>query len=194
MILRGRQVVLRDFELSDLDRYEHWLAAGHEWRRWDGPYHRPPDRKAIDHTIWTVRNHIEQGTWLVPRIRMVVADAESDRLIGCVARYWISEETRWVALGIDIYDPKHWGRGIGFEALGLWIDYQFGADESLRRLDLQTWSGNERMVRLAHKLGFAEEARFRQARQVDGETYDALGFGILRSEWEQRYPEGFRVG
>ncbi len=45
--------------------------------------------------------------------------------------------------------------------------------------------------RLAEKLGFVEEARFRKARVVQGEEYDSLGFGVLREEWQARYPNGF---
>ena len=63
--------------------------------------------------------------------------------------------------------------------------------DPLRRLDLRTWSGNTGMVALAHKLGFTQEARFRQARAFDGKVFDGLGFGVLRSEWEENHPRGF---
>ena len=105
-------------------------------------------------------------------------------LIGALSRYWISKETHWPAVGIDIYDPAWWGKGIGFEALTLWCDHLFGAMPEIVRIDLRTWSGNERMIRLAQRLGFKEEARFRNARIVNGEYYDGLGFGVLRREWE----------
>jgi putative hydrolase of HD superfamily len=38
----------------------------------------------------------------------------------------------------------------------------------LVRLGLDTWSGNVRMMRLAEKLGFVQEACFRMARIVRG--------------------------
>jgi putative hydrolase of HD superfamily len=47
------------------------------------------------------------------------------------------------------------------------------------------------MMRLAEKVGYAEEARFRMARIVAGEYYDGMGYGVLRAEWEDRYPDGF---
>jgi RimJ/RimL family protein N-acetyltransferase len=59
------------------------------------------------------------------------------------------------------------------------------------RLDLRTWSGNHGMMRLAEKLGYQQEARFRQARIVEGRYYDGLGYGILRAEWETQHPKGF---
>jgi putative hydrolase of HD superfamily len=47
------------------------------------------------------------------------------------------------------------------------------------------------MVQLAEKLGFREEMRLRQARVVQGEYFDGMGYGILRQEWETLYPNGF---
>ncbi len=108
-----------------------------------------------------------------------------------VSRYWISEETDWAAVGIVIYDAASWRTGIGYEALGLWSDYLLANCSEWVRLDLRTWSGNHAMIGLAQKLGYREEARFRQARIVDGAYYDGLGFGILRQEWVAQFPNGF---
>jgi aminoglycoside 2''-phosphotransferase len=47
------------------------------------------------------------------------------------------------------------------------------------------------MMRLAEKLGFREEARFRDARIVENAYYDSVGYGTLRREWQERYPAGF---
>ncbi|MEM7113544.1 MAG: GNAT family protein [Chloroflexota bacterium] len=85
----------------------------------------------------------------------------------------------------------YWSGGIGYEALGLWSDYLLKAMPELIRLGLATWSGNVRMMRLAEKLGYQEEARRRKARIVEGEYYDSMGYGVLREEWEARYPQGF---
>jgi putative hydrolase of HD superfamily len=90
-----------------------------------------------------------------------------------------------------IFDPNCWGRGIGYEAFGLWGQYLFDVMPLMVRLDLRTWSGNQGMQQLARKLGYQAEARFRKARLVDGVYYDGLGFGILREEWDADYPCGF---
>ena len=90
-----------------------------------------------------------------------------------------------------IYNPNQWGKGRGYEALGLWSDYLFQVVPDIVRLDLRTWSGNAGMMRLAEKLGYHLEARFRDARVVNGEHFDGLGYGILRAEWASGYPVGF---
>lgn len=134
---------------------------------------------------------IETGEWPEPRRRLVITDVDTDGLLGLVTAAWESEETNWLLIGIVVFDPEHWGRGLGYEALGLWCDYLLTAMPELARLDLRTWSGNHGMMALARKLGFTEEARFRKARIVRGEYYDGMGYGILREEWDARYWDGF---
>jgi len=187
--MEGGRIRLRDFRSEDLPLYERWLAPGNEWQRWDAPY-LPVSEKWTERHLSSVREGVATGDWKEPRQRMVVADRPTDRLVGVVSWYWISEASGWPAAGIDVYDPSRWGKGVGKDALRLWCGYLFRSLPDAVRLDLRTWSGNERMIALARSLGFREEARFRDARVVDGKRYDALGFGILRDEWRSRFEVG----
>lgn len=191
LTLEGKQIRLRDWQLDDLDAYAGWLQPGHRWQELDGPYYKQPAADEIPGMIENIEKRITGGQFPDPRMRLVIAEAQDNRLIGQVTRYWISEETNWLAAGIVIYDPALWGRGYGSEALGLWTDYLFRTLPQLVRLDLQTWSGNMGMMGLAVKLGYQLEGRFRNARIVAGEYYDALGYGVLREEWQTRHPAGF---
>ncbi|MCX4731953.1 GNAT family N-acetyltransferase [Streptomyces sp. NBC_01363] len=58
----------------------------------------------------------------------------------------------------------------------------FGAF-GLHRIELDTWSGNERAVRAFVKAGFREEGRRRGAVLVAGRRYDTVLFGTVREEW-----------
>ncbi len=40
------------------------------------------------------------------------------------------------------------------------------------------------MMKLATKLGFRLEGRFRRARIVNGQHFDSMQYGILREEWQ----------
>jgi len=75
------------------------------------------------------------------------------------------------------------GRGIGSEALALWAHYLFSVT-AFRRLDFSTWSGNLAMCGVGLKLGWTEEARFRDARVVRGTIYDSVVYGVTRAQWE----------
>lgn len=190
-LLTGHKINLRDLQLGDLDDYAHWQHPDHAWHRLDGPYYEKAKPEDIPPMMEKIRGRLSRGEYSAPRKRLFIVDRADDRLLGTVSWYWIGEETNWLAQGIVIFDETYWRRGIGYEAFGLWSQYLFDNMPEIVRLDLRTWSGNHGMIGLARKLGYQEEARFRKARVVDGDYYDGLGFGILRGEWELRYPQGF---
>ncbi|WP_369375186.1 GNAT family N-acetyltransferase [Promicromonospora sp. Populi] len=113
--------------------------------------------------------------------RRLVVDVDGE-LVGTVAWYWESRETEWARMGVTVYDPAVRGRGIGRTALALWTSLLFERTPWVR-LDFATWSGNRAMLSVGTALGFVEEARFRQARVVEGVRYDSVVMGVLRDEW-----------
>ena len=189
--IEGQRIVLRDWRLDDLEVYRAWRQPGQRWHEFDGPYYPPPSLAKIDTLIDELRRAIHTGEWSNPRRRLVIADRATDALLGNVSWYWIGEETNWLAIGISLYNPATWGQGIGYASLGMWCEYLWAAKPEIVRLDLRTWSGNHGIMRLADKLGFQQEACFRKARIVRGAYYDGLGYGVLREEWRERYPDGF---
>ena len=191
--LEAPLVRLRDWCEADLARWNYWLQPGHRWKELDGPYYALPTPVEIASMLAKIHDQIQEGSWPIPRQRAVICQPNDAAFLGLVSWYWESQETQWPGIGIVIFDETWWGRGLGYHALGLWSEYLFLSLPDILRLDLRTWSGNAGMMRLAHKLGYREEARFRQARRVHGTLYDGLGYGILRSEWEEQFPHGFTV-
>lgn len=190
MQIAGTQLNLRDMQVKDLDALQRWLHPSHEWHKFNGPYYPPMPAEKIPGFIEKRAKAIQENNVPEPRMRLVIVD-KSDDIMGMVTRYWISEETNWTAIGIIIWNPENWSKGYGYDALGLWCEYLFQAVPEFVRLDARTWSGNTGMMKLADKLGFTQEACFRNARIVGGKYYDGLGYGILREEWEACYPDGF---
>lgn len=180
----GNRVRLRDWTLSDLDTFRSWNKGHHPWMDLNGPYYARQSTEEFEESMERITQKIAEGDWRRPQRTLVIADKESNALLGTVSRYWQSKETNWLSIGLVVYDDAHWGKGIGKAALELWISYLFETMPELVRLDMRTWSGNVGMMRLAEKLGFKEEARFRMARIVKGKYYDGMGYGLLREEWE----------
>ena len=191
LLLEGNLINLRDWALPDLPKFREWMQPEHEWHKYDGPYYPQATPEEIEQMVARRRQAILNNSFPSPRRNLAIVDRETDMLIGMVSWYWQGEETNWLSVGICIYNPLYWGQGRGYEALGLWCEYLLSANPALVRLDLRTWSGNVRMMRLAEKLGYQQEARFRKARIVNGKYYDGMGYGILREEWQERYPKGF---
>ncbi|MCA9919072.1 MAG: GNAT family N-acetyltransferase [Anaerolineales bacterium] len=189
--IEGARLILRDWQPTDLDTFAHWQQPGHRWQELDGPYYPKAKAEDIPGMVDKIRGWMATNGWPLPRTRLNIVDKATNQMLGQVNRYWESQETNWLSIGIVIYDPANWGQGLGFEALGLWCDYLWQAMPELVRLGLGTWSGNTGMMALAEKLGFQEEARRRMARIVKGNYFDSMGYGVLRTEWQQRYPQGF---
>jgi putative hydrolase of HD superfamily len=174
-----------------LEQYRYWRQPHHRWHRFNGPYYLPTPIEKSEEYFKSLETKIRNSSFESPRSKVVIADRESNEFLGLVNSYWESKETHWLCIGIGIYDDAQWGKGLGEEALSLWVAYLFEAHPEIVRLDLRTWSGNRGMMRLAEKLGFVLEATFRRARIVDGHYYDGLGYGILREEW---FKKGSGVG
>ncbi|MFT3798504.1 GNAT family N-acetyltransferase [Microbacterium sp.] len=179
-------VIVRPFIESDIEDYRRWLQPDQEWHRWDGPYFAKPDAAAIAAACRRLSTALADGSYAAqsPLQRAVIATAENpDVMRGTVSWHWEGEESDWRRMGITVYDPTLRGRGIGTAALRIWTDYLFRTTRVVR-LDYSTWSGNTRMLAVGRRLGFTEEARFRDAREVRGIRYDSVVMGILRHEWE----------
>lgn len=177
-VIRGNWVVLRDAHQGDVDEYVRWWDHGQEWQKWDAPWEILPQ---VNDVVARLKNRLRQEP-PVPRVSMEVDTVDGDH-VGWVNRYWLDENAGWLEVGINLPEAGHWGRGLGTEALALWVDYLF-TEADVHRIGLGTWSGNERMLRVAEKLGFRTEARFREARLVQGRRFDAVRCGLLRGEWE----------
>lgn len=178
--IQGNKVTLRTATPSDIENIYYWkyIDEKQEAKKWNGPY--IPEKhmsKAAFLKEWANDEEIFEG---VPSTLIIAVD---EQFIGVVGAYWVDKNTNWLETGIVTYNTAYWNGGYGSEAYRLWIDYLF-ENTPLHRLGMSTWSGNERMIRIAEKLGMQLEARIRDARIVDEKYYDAIKMGILRSEWE----------
>ncbi|AXF58013.1 GNAT family N-acetyltransferase [Salicibibacter kimchii] len=174
--------MLREPTNEDLNEIYYWKYEEEEQeaKKWNGPYINEPHlTKEEFYQFYQSFQDINQDE--VPSLLVVAVESE---FIGTLNSYWVDKHTEWLEIGIVIYNPKFWNGGYGTKIFRMWVDYLFN-NTSLHRLGISTWSGNDRMMRVAGKVGMVEEARIRQARIVDGQRYDAIKMGILRKEWER---------
>lgn len=149
-----------------------------EWAKWNAPYFEEYQK----FTSFADFKNDEIASYLLSEnCKCILINGKA---IGMVSRNWKDEKTRWLDIGIVIYNSQYWSGGIGTQALKLWITEIFANTPHLRHIGLTTWSGNQGMIRVAKKLGFKKEAHIRQVRYWQGIYYDSLEYGILRDEWE----------
>lgn len=173
LTLRSR----RDDDLPTLWRWLH-AESDPEWKRWDAPYfHAAGGPSTLSLTDFTAR---EGGRAPDPHGRIIALDGAC---IGQVTRHEEAPEGGgWWDLGVLIFDPRHWGGGLGTQALRLWADATF-VETGAHVLTLTTWGGNERMIRAAARTGFHECARIPQARAWAGQRWDSVKLAQLRTGW-----------
>lgn len=179
--IEGEKTLLREATEEDVDVIYYWKFEEEEQasRDWNGPYIPEPQATIEEfYDSWEHHYYIYED---VPSSLVIEIEGQ---VVGTVGAYWVDPNTDWLETGIVIYDKNYWNGGYGSEAYQLWIDYLFEATD-LHRLGMSTWSGNDRMIRVGEKVGMKEEARVREARQVDGDYFDAVKMGIMRSEWEK---------
>jgi tRNA-Thr(GGU) m(6)t(6)A37 methyltransferase TsaA len=169
--LVGEKVIIREIEEADL--YPLWqLIYGEEapeWKKWDAPYF------PLHHEDFDTFSKQKRENMFVIEVK--------EEIIGIVSYYWEHEPSKWLEVGIGIYKPMNWNGGYGTEALRLWIDHVMNTKD-IPRIGLTTWSGNERMVAVAERLGMKVEGRMRNCREYEGKRYDSIRMGMLREEWE----------
>ena len=149
-----------------------------EWAKWDAPYFEEYKVISFDEFIATYKNWFQS--------EQVLGIEVDGHLIGMVSCYWEDERTRWLEIGIIIYQENEWSKGYGTRALKQWITQVFATYPQIARVGLTTWSGNYRMMKAAEKLGMKQEAFIRKVRYYQGIYYDSVKYGILREEWETK--------
>lgn len=187
MKIEFENIVLRDYQLSDVEDEIRWTNVDTAWFSEDTPWMTlervDPDELRSD-MIEIMESMPEDA------IRWRFEIEVDGRHVGLVSSsYWDEnyESTPWDTidqsknavenhsirvLGIEICEMAYWGKGIGTKALTAFIKYYRNLGEY--RFLLETWSGNKRMLGCARKLGFVEVKRQHGVYLVNGQEYDAL--------------------
>lgn len=174
-MVRDEELVIRPIETYDLDRLWELMYkdATPEFKKWDAPY--------FEHRAQPYDVYREGADEHIGRDDMWVIEVDGT-VYGTVSFYYEDAGQNWLEVGIILHQADRWNRGIGTRALRLWISHLFETLPTVR-VGLTTWSGNERMMKVAEKVGMRLEGRIRQVRVVDDVRYDSIRMGMLREEW-----------
>ncbi len=170
--IKGQKVTLRDLTVADLNDYRKWFTKGQEWTKWDAPWEEMSDIFA-QNFIQRLSNQLSKEP---QEIRTRFEIEVNSTHIGWVSSYLIERNPSFLAVGISIPEENYWAKGIGKEALQLWVGYIF-ENYGVENIYCETWSGNERMVRLARSIGF-EIIENDKILEFNGMHYNKLKFRI----------------
>jgi RimJ/RimL family protein N-acetyltransferase len=189
VIATGDNVVLRDRVMSDLECHLRWLCQG-EWRTYDAPW-EVADLAGTEEARQRYRERFLESCReekVTPRKRATITTNQGTPL-GWVTRYGDHRFSKVWAVGINICEDKYLNKGMGTEALALWVSHLFKHSD-IHRISLKTWSLNPRMKHVAEKLGFVFEGAEREMLEWKAEWLNRLHYGLLRSEWDELRARG----
>ncbi|MFS0864811.1 GNAT family N-acetyltransferase [Fredinandcohnia sp. 179-A 10B2 NHS] len=174
-VLEDKRVYLRRIESSDVD-YFLQSVSNPEIRRLTGT--------TAFFTHAKIEAFLEQITTDSSRIDLIIALQENDQVIGDLAILDVDHQQRNGSFRIAITDERYMSKGYGTEALRLIIDYMFNT-LNLRRIGINVYAYNSRAIKAYEKLGFVQEGILREELYYDGQYYDNILMGLLKSEYRK---------
>lgn len=183
ILATGTSVILRDPLPDDLEALLHMRSQG-EWLLFDAPWNNHPgplDPADEDQFRSQFLLNCTQAR-SIPRQFALIA-APSGAPFGIVSRSPDAYDPNGYMVGIDIFEDGCLNQGLGSEALRLWVGYLF-SHSAVQVVELETWSFNPRMRRVAHNLGFLCVHIQPHARQWQDAWHDLLRYRLRRGDWQ----------
>jgi RimJ/RimL family protein N-acetyltransferase len=176
-MLTGEKVLLRARTADDMSILHDELGndVATSMRADGGPW-VPRSASAIE-----ARHKVaEEGEPDPSRVDFAVQEIASGELAGEAQLWGIDTHNRYAHLGFSLR-PSFRGRGLGTDLIQVLCDYGFRV-RGLHRLQIETLSDNEPVLRAAAANGFAVEGRLREAGWV-GYFADEVILGLLTADW-----------
>lgn len=198
MQIRYKNIILRDMVEMDIEDNIRWNSTEREWELWDEPWEQEEP-----FNLEEFRENEERDLKVLEELKKtntfrwsLEIDYKDGTHIGAVDTYMIysnynritrkemkEDDPCFYALGIAIFEPSYWSRGLGTQALTAYVQHHL--EYKNVELYLQTWSGNDRMIKSAAKLGFYICDIQKDVRHVRGSSYDGLTLKLDISKFIQ---------
>lgn len=133
MKIAFENIILRDMIEPDIGDYVCWFTIETEWSNAAAPWETIESDERTERASW--HEYYESVKDLSDDVRRRKLEVEwNGRHIGWVSSYLIDENYEWIgeikdgrpvyrAIGIDICEPDVWGKGIGTNALHVFMQY-----------------------------------------------------------------------
>jgi RimJ/RimL family protein N-acetyltransferase len=176
--LEGTRVRLRWLEPADVGALYGVFSNSEVMRYWCWPaYEREEQAREL-------LAQIERAFREKSLFQWGIALRADDHVIGTCTLAHVDASNLRAELGYALA-RDHWRCGLMGEALALLLAFAFG-ELHLRRLEADVDPRNAASIRSLERLGFRREGYLRERWCVNGEIQDALFYGLLRREWEER--------
>ena len=173
---------MRGLELSDVDEL---------MKHWNNPelqqFFSAPRIASRDEEVEWIRNTWERRRKGEAYIFGIFLQ-EQDQYIGNVEIRIANRIAQRGDLGISIFNPHYWNKGIGTETVSLILKFAFSS-LNLRTVELEVFEFNKRAQACYQKVGFIEVGRKRQAHFVNNQFCDIILMDISAEEFFTKLKE-----
>ncbi|MFC7322082.1 GNAT family N-acetyltransferase [Halobacillus campisalis] len=183
-MLKGEIVELRPVSREDLAHLYRWANDEKLTQQGSGSsaalQNNNPKEAIEAHYENNLTSH---DMWTHGKV-FIVYTLATDEVIGKCDFRQVNPITRSAEIGLNIGERSFWGKGYGQDIIKTMLKHLFYT-LNVRRVQLDTWSGNHQAIRLYEKCGFKHEGKLRQNEFIDGEYYDTVLMGLLREEYKE---------
>ena len=169
--LEGNQIYLRPLTIADANQiYLRWLNDSEVTRGLASGYFPTTQEELVNYVSGTLK---DSNT-----VFFALCLKENNFHIGNVKVDRIDWMARTCELGLIIGESSARGRGFGYEAMLLVIDYIF-QELNLNKITLAVFENNPGALKLYEKLGFQVEGRFINHVFKEGRLWDKIYLSLF---------------
>lgn len=173
MILKGNIIYLRPITLSDVtETYLSWL---HDEQVMSGI-------ATSGYTLDKLKQYVSERLDKKQIAFFAICDVITNEHIGNIKIDFHDSKANVSELGLLIGNKNYWGKGVGYEACKLAIEYGFN-EMHLRKIYLAVYENNPHAKKLYEKLGFKTEGILRKHIMASGELNDKCLMGLFKEEF-----------
>lgn len=171
-MLKGNNVIIRPMGKGDFEVFYSWLQD----QKYLGDF-LSMEMRYKDNFIEGFEKNIKDST----KFYAVLEDMDG-HLIGLINSMEATGTNSTLELGMLIAEETSRGKGIGKEALGLYVDYLFKT-KNIMRIQYITRTDNIGMKTIGEKNGFVLEGVMKKYKIIDGIYRDYSLMAITRDNW-----------
>jgi len=173
-ILEGDRIRLRAPALEDLSTFTRWFADSEVTRYLLRRY--PPSPAQEVGWFENMAASEKDLVWAVVVVK------EGGPLIGVIALHRINWQHRHAWIEIVLGERSVWSKRYATEGMRLGTDHAF-RELGLEKVLASVYSGNERSIRMAEKLGYRQCGLLRRNAFLAGAWHDEWLGEVLLEEW-----------
>lgn len=176
--IEASRVHLRHLEVTDIDSLFEIFSDREALRYWSSPPFKT--RAEAEKLLAEIHECFEQKNLF----QWGIAQKPNNKIIGTSTLFHLDEKNQRAEIGYAL-NRQYWGNGFVTEALTALFDFAF-EELNLHRIEADVDPQNTASIRVLERLGFQKEGYLRERWIIDGEIYDALFYGLLKSDWGGR--------